>query len=400
MDGLFYTFENGNYVPLESGKEDKFVVDPCISYSNGSTKVESCVQQHCPSEGTKSDQPPSEWLEDTLIDLYLSGYANAAVHPDSEHGGEIPYVELNDHFSSDDLPNWQRSTENEEQTTDLRSMDESNDGVSSKCFSLEEENWQAQYGQVTQVADEDFPPFSIIDLWDWEMIRETKRKCDVMRLIGRLVRRSSTLHPSVPAGGSLFKTAAIRDVHLDLVRVASGKVYRLRSPSVKYLASLSKYDSSNPTKDWNFPDFFASDYDHKAVAHDQARNFDAVINSSSSIYLIESPCLAEKKRNSVYRDRAAERRALHGGFGTGPGQKNFFDNNVAGAARTPESGQIVDEANSSFGPGSYARKILESMGWKHGEALGRSNKGILEPLNPAGNKGYAGLGWNHSHFSL
>lgn len=34
----------------------------------------------------------------------------------------------------------------------------------------------------------------------------------------------------------------------------SGKLYRLRNPSRKYLASLSAYDSSNPTKDWGFPD--------------------------------------------------------------------------------------------------------------------------------------------------
>lgn len=37
----------------------------------------------------------------------------------------------------------------------------------------------------------------------------------------------------------------------------SGKVYRLRTPSPRYLASVSKYDSSNPTKDWGFPDLYA-----------------------------------------------------------------------------------------------------------------------------------------------
>jgi hypothetical protein len=35
-------------------------------------------------------------------------------------------------------------------------------------------------------------------------------------------------------------------------------VYRLRNPSRKYLASLSIYDSSNPTKDWGFPDIYAN----------------------------------------------------------------------------------------------------------------------------------------------
>ncbi|XP_028080758.1 uncharacterized protein LOC114282306 isoform X1 [Camellia sinensis] len=58
----------------------------------------------------------------------------------------------------------------------------------------------------------------------------------------------------MPSGGGLLKTAPICEVHLDLVRVTSGQVYKLRSPSAKYLASLSTYDSSNPTKDWGFPE--------------------------------------------------------------------------------------------------------------------------------------------------
>jgi hypothetical protein len=33
----------------------------------------------------------------------------------------------------------------------------------------------------------------------------------------------------------------------------AGKVYRLRTPSKRYLSTLSEYDSSNPTKDWGFP---------------------------------------------------------------------------------------------------------------------------------------------------
>ena len=34
----------------------------------------------------------------------------------------------------------------------------------------------------------------------------------------------------------------------------SGQVYKLRTPNAAYLASLSTYDSSNPTKDWEFPE--------------------------------------------------------------------------------------------------------------------------------------------------
>lgn len=30
-------------------------------------------------------------------------------------------------------------------------------------------------------------------------------------------------------------------------------MYKLRNPSASYLASLSTYDSANPTKEWGFP---------------------------------------------------------------------------------------------------------------------------------------------------
>lgn len=33
-----------------------------------------------------------------------------------------------------------------------------------------------------------------------------------------------------------------------------GQIYRLQNPSARFLASLSAYDSSNPTKDWGFPE--------------------------------------------------------------------------------------------------------------------------------------------------
>lgn len=90
--------------------------------------------------------------------------------------------------------------------------------------SWDEENWRAQYGQVVKSEDDYLPTFSAADLWDWTVVTETvgKKKHQVARLVGRLVRRSAKLHPSMPAGGGLLKTAAICDAHLDLVRVTSG----------------------------------------------------------------------------------------------------------------------------------------------------------------------------------
>lgn len=64
----------------------------------------------------------------------------------------------------------------------------------------------------------------MVDLWDWALVRGTKKdgKTEVSRLVGRLRKRSSKLHPSVPSGGGILKTAAVCEVHLDMVRVTSG----------------------------------------------------------------------------------------------------------------------------------------------------------------------------------
>lgn len=87
----------------------------------------------------------------------------------------------------------------------------------------EEEKWLAQYGQVEQEID-DQPLFPSIDLWDWDMVKESVSKGQPMaRLVGRLVKGSSKPHPSLPACGGLLRTAPVHEVHLDLVRVSSGK---------------------------------------------------------------------------------------------------------------------------------------------------------------------------------
>lgn len=90
--------------------------------------------------------------------------------------------------------------------------------------SWEEENWRAQYGQVTEPNEELDLDIQTVDLWDWEMIRGRKKngKRQVARLVGRLVKSLSKLHPSVPSGAIRLKTAPIRAVHLDLVQVTSG----------------------------------------------------------------------------------------------------------------------------------------------------------------------------------
>ncbi|CAL9206795.1 unnamed protein product [Musa hybrid cultivar] len=362
-DGLYYTFEDGRYIPLpcdEKGKETHALENArCDSPWTTQDKA-SGVEENPTADGMVC--PSSEWLEETLIDLYLSGCSNRNAHAD----------------------------------------------VSSTCLqtddaSSEEKNWQAQYGQVVRSDDEGMPCFPVVDLWDWEMVTKPVKKSNIVsKLIGRTVRCSNKLHPSVSAGG-LVKTAAIDAVHLDLVHVASGKVYRLRSPNRRYLASISTFDSSNPTKDWGFPDLYANFQSvvfHTLDPKCQSYLANEVIGEVSSSMIDKVPNTLEKHQNFTYKDRAAARRTLHGDFSIGPGQKDT-ENRSFDEASSPSRYSSAEDAaaeaiNMSFGSGSYARRILENMGWNDGEGLGNSRKGILEPLHAVGNKGCAGLGWSDS----
>ncbi|EYU22163.1 hypothetical protein MIMGU_mgv1a011752mg [Erythranthe guttata] len=249
----------------------------------------------------------------------------------------------------------------------------------------EEENWRAQYGQVIQLDKESISTdLQTVDLWDWGLVKGTKKdgQSEIARLVGKLRKPSTKLHPSVSSGGGIFKTAPICEVHLDMVRVKSGRIYRLKNPSRQYLASLSVYDAYNPTKDWGFPQLSIKDSD-KLPQLDE--------------HLSESQISEVLPDHNVYRDRAAERRALHGGFGVGPGQKNSLEGpDYATSSPTLQPEEAAAESlNITFGEGSYARKILQGMGWKEGETLGLSMKGLSEPIQANGNKGTAGLGWDN-----
>lgn len=93
----------------------------------------------------------------------------------------------------------------------------------------DEEKWQAQYGQVIESRKDLVSEFPIVDLWDWEMVRGSKKdgKDKVARLVGRLVKQSAKRHPSIPSGGGKFRSAPISEVHLDLVRVKTGLHFTL-----------------------------------------------------------------------------------------------------------------------------------------------------------------------------
>nr|XP_043636505.1 angiogenic factor with G patch and FHA domains 1 [Erigeron canadensis] len=421
-DGLYYKFKNGSYMLWDTGQADQSNTNErIVSVDDNCTHDEPHTHASCDKEKIEDGEfegyvavseeviphepiadtesltndlpesvpPPSEWLEDTLIELYLSGYPNqttdgasAARTPEDDTSLSIPI----DGVGNDNDDELEEGEWIPDETHEVVASDED-------AFA-EEEMWRAQYGQAIHLDKFPVSDYPVVDLWDWEMVKETRkgRKRRIRRLIGRLVKRSSKLHPSVPASGRVLKTAPIREVHLDLVRVRSGKVYKLRNPKTSYIASLSSYDSSNPTKGWGFPEL---SMEKKVSQHNEPKREEDYVEEVESEKVLS---FSEKHKDHTYRDRAAERRILHGGFGVGPGQKKSVDEVDSGSSSpvSPNPEEAAAEAlQISFGVGSYARRMLENMGWKEGEALGSSMKGLTEPLQAVGNKGGSGLGWNH-----
>ncbi|KAJ8536496.1 hypothetical protein K7X08_034897 [Anisodus acutangulus] len=445
-DGLYYKFENATYVPIESSQDggcemnswesivpaesnkDEIDADIRMSGENVAQTAEplstELSEEHLEDTNCKLPEnppPPSEWLEDTLIELYLANYPTQAANSTSDKtvapeitdtdqahlsaaGNEITYELEEGEWIPDDwtdsagpmADDWTDSAG--PMADDWTDSADPNADVMDEGICLEEENWRAQYGQVERPFEDSLLHIRAVDLWDWSVVKKIRkgRKRRVARLVGRLVKPTAKLHPSMPSSGHLLKTAPVCEVHLDLVRVTSGQVYRLRNPSTKYLASLSNYDSSNPTKDWRFPQMSINrEIQTCSTVTERDKPISTGLPGEEDVSLPLEISASERDRDRVYRDRAAERRALHGGFGVGPGQKktpNSDDSVPLDVSAGPEEA-LSESLSNSFGAGSYARRILENMGWKEGEALGCSNKGLIEPLQAMGNKGSAGLGW-------
>ncbi|TKY73533.1 RNA-binding protein 5-A [Spatholobus suberectus] len=463
-DGAYYKFEDGNYVLLGSNKDDSIETYLCketttenpqqIYDGNNNEDYHSFLESKFETNqqtGTLADEaaadatnsvsnptcenpppPPSEWLEDTLIDLYLSGYKNIAV---SEADAVTVPLEIDDRYNSLAADAYSKTYEVEDEwipgpvdekgladnkstvdegiaysnTYELEEGEwipdmEDEYGIADRStidegILLDEEKWRAQYGQVTESGKDLVSEVPIVDLWDWEIVTGSKRdgKDKVARLVGRLVKPSAKQHPSIPSGGGKLRSAPICEAHLDLVRVKTGQVYRLRNPSAKYVARLSTYYSSNPTKHWDFPQLSSNrKITRLSKSSESSASASDEIPIEKDLSALPSQLPASKQIKYQYRDRAAERRILHGGFGMGPGQKNLPD--ISNTPSSPVAGR-PQEATSvalemSFGAGSYARKLLKSMGWKEGEGLGSSTKGLVEPIQPVGNIGTAGLGWS------
>ncbi|KAM3200239.1 hypothetical protein P3L10_032601 [Capsicum annuum] len=103
-DGLYYKFESGTSVPIESSKsiaptecrKDEVDADINMLGENVSQAVEllstEFSEDHLEDTSCKLPEnppPPSEWLEDTLIELYLTNYTTQVAKSDITVAPEI-----------------------------------------------------------------------------------------------------------------------------------------------------------------------------------------------------------------------------------------------------------------------------------------------------------------------
>lgn len=396
--------------------------------------------------------PPlaSGWVEDFLIESFLNGYSD--LHAGADLSSADTSSDLDCHLSQSLAGQMDVNNDSthcgpkdlDDKTIDSNRREETNEKASSsiilfdedldvtnlvqevenkrlKCDSNVEglkneerdaELWLAQYGQVTRTDAETKLRLGALSLWNWrKAVRKGKgRQKSSIYLVGQVAATISKLHPSLQQGSGFIKTSCICAVNRDLVKVSSGRLYRLRLPSSKHIRSVAIYDSSDPTKDWDFPCIPSSVSEH--FENESKSSHDSLIAKPFVPYMNHHryhDVSTKQKRSSVqedlrlwtirgftatdqrhmYRDRAKERRDLYGGYG-GLDQR-MLDNDELESDKTFIESASQSEIIPMVKP--VAKRLLERMGWTEGESLGKHKDGIKEPLQGMGNIGRAGIGW-------
>lgn len=268
----------------------------------------------------------------------------------------------------------------------------------------EEEEWQAQYLQTTTSKARSYR--GSMDLWDWSIIEQEKKLGKkkvkkIFRLIGRLAPNATQVHPSLRGSGGLIRTTPIREADHEFVKVSSGRIYKLRRPSSKHITAYPSFVSSNPTQDWGLPIIMEDAEEHIDTSTDPISD---TVHPSTGQRNRSKKKHARLKLKGVddepqpkYRDRAAERRTLHKGFGVGPGQKvvNIQELEKEEADAATEMPAALEKAASArpIGRDNIGKRMLEGMGWKEGQSLGPGDGGLVDPILASGNSGRSGLGY-------
>ncbi|XP_024365827.1 uncharacterized protein [Physcomitrium patens] len=273
-----------------------------------------------------------------------------------------------------------------------------------------EEQWQAQYLPAAKLKPRTYS--GSMELWDWSIVEQEKKVSKkkvkkIIRLVGRLAPNATQVHPSLRGSGGLIRTTPILEADHEFVKVSSGRIYKLRRPSSKHLAVYPGCVSSNPSQDWGLP-LINTNPAENYISHSSGTH-DAILSTDSGLGNDQSA--APKKKNSKlkfkgvdgepqpkYRDRAAERRTLHRGFGIGPGQKlvSVHELEKEEAEAATEMPAALEKAASArrIGRDNIGKRMLEGMGWKEGQSLGSGEGGLVDPILALGNTGRTGLGWN------
>lgn len=100
-----------------------------------------------------------------------------------------------------------------------------------------------------------------------------------------------------------------------------------------------------------------------------------------------------KERDSIYRDRARERRLKYGQLDRMIPLEPILPVEASSSkTATNSSGQTNNNVAKPLGPDNRGAALLSKMGWREGTGLGRNNEGMTDILKIESHVGTSGLG--------